>query len=111
LVINCDNCESRYINSCSLIQSKIRKIIFAMRLLDIGYEDIRKFYDIMELSKTIYQDVNTNIYCMSKTVASVSFSDAATEEKNLMAKVEPMGSMVFEDVESAILRHCRKSYR
>jgi hypothetical protein len=39
LVIDCDNCEPRYINSSPLIQHAYeinRRIVFAMRLLGIG---------------------------------------------------------------------------
>lgn len=43
LVIQCDKCEPRYINSCPLIQNAYeinRRIVFAMRLLGVGYDGI-----------------------------------------------------------------------
>jgi len=70
-----------------------------MRLLGIGYEEIRKFCSIRDLSKmftkTIYQD--KHLLCqiiVSKTVASILFSDAAIE-KNLMTKAENISNHPF----------------
>jgi len=110
LVINCGNCEPRYINSCPLIQNAYEingRIVFAMKLLSIDYKGIRKFCGIMDLSKMfnkkVYQAININIHCAAKTVASILFyiSDAAIEEKKLTAKAEnvsePAGLTVSGD--------------
>jgi len=108
LVINCNNCEPRYINSCPLIKNAYeinRRIVFAMRILGVDYDGIRKFCGIMDLpkmfSKKVYYDVICNVLCASKAVADSLFSEAAAEEKELTKNaenvVEPTGLTVSDD--------------
>ena len=91
LVINCNNCEPRYIISCLLIKNDYevnRRIIFAMRIVGVGYDGIRKFCGIMDLPKMfsikVYYIVISNMLCASEAVANSLFSKAAAEEKELM---------------------------
>jgi len=108
LVINCTNCEPRYINSCPLIKNVYeinRRIIFAMRILDVGYNGIQKFCGIMDLpkifSKKVYYDVVYNVLCASKAVADLLFSEAIAKEKELTKNAEnvaePRGLIVSGD--------------
>ncbi|TGZ48985.1 Uncharacterized protein DBV15_12879 [Temnothorax longispinosus] len=60
LVVNCVNCEPRYILSCPLINTAYevnRRITFAMRLLGIGYDGIKKFCGLMDLPKIFHKNV------------------------------------------------------
>ena len=44
LVINCENCAARFVNSCTLIRNGYeinRRIVFMMRNFGIGYEGIK----------------------------------------------------------------------
>ncbi|XP_036148684.1 uncharacterized protein LOC118647819 [Monomorium pharaonis] len=95
LVVNCDNCEPRYINSCPLIKNAYeinRRIVFVMRLLGIGYDGVKKFCGLMDISKmftkNVYYDILENIHIASKAVTSILFSEAACEEKLLTAQAE-----------------------
>ncbi|XP_071653036.1 uncharacterized protein [Temnothorax longispinosus] len=95
LVVNCVNCEPRYILSCPLINTAYevnRRITFAMRLLGIGYDGIKKFCGLMDLPKifhkNVYYEVMSNIHCASKAVATKLFSVAAAEEKQLTENAE-----------------------
>jgi len=92
LVINCTNCEPRYINSCPLIKNVYeinRRIVFAMRILGVGYNGIQKFCGIMDLpkifSKKVYYDVVSNAL---KSVADLLFSEAVVKEKELTKNAE-----------------------
>lgn len=108
LIITCEKCEPRYITSCPLINHAYeinRRIVFAMRLLGIGYNGLRKFCGIMDVSKVfnekVYNDIISSIHCMSKSVTSVLLSEAATEEKRLTALAqdtsEPTGLIISGD--------------
>lgn len=95
LVVTCNNCEPRYINSCPLINRSDyeinTRIVFAMRLLGVGYEGIKKFCGIMDLSKAfnkkVYDDIMTNVHCALKAVTGLIFSEAAAEEKWLTDRI------------------------
>ncbi|KYQ53904.1 hypothetical protein ALC60_07197 [Trachymyrmex zeteki] len=90
LVVNCDKCDPRYKNSCPLIKNAYevnRRIVFAMRLVGVGWEGIRKFCGIMDLPKVFdkrtYYDIVNSIHVASQAVVNSVFSAAAAEEKNL----------------------------
>ncbi|XP_018315739.1 uncharacterized protein [Mycetomoellerius zeteki] len=107
LVITCDKCEPRYINCCPLINHAYeinRRFVFAMRLLGVGYEGAKKFCGIMDLpnifSKKVYYEILTNIYCATKTMADIIFSEAVVEEKRLTTNAkgtEPAGLTISGD--------------
>ncbi|EFN71671.1 hypothetical protein EAG_00212, partial [Camponotus floridanus] len=93
--VKCSNCEPRYINSCPLINNAYeinRRIVFAMRIIGVGYEGIRKFCGIMDLpkifNKKVYYDIVDSVHTASQAVANLLFSAAAAEEKNLTESAE-----------------------
>lgn len=82
-------CNSKYINSCPLIDDKAYKIngkfIFVMRLLGVGKEDINLFCGLVDLShgfaNYLFYAVVENIYIAAKTIFDILKEKAVEEEK------------------------------
>lgn len=90
VVVNCQNCEKVYINSCPLIKNVYeinRRIIFAMRLLGIGLNGIIKFCAFMNLLRPIFQSfydkVMKSIAIATSAVRDISIKKAGIQEKEL----------------------------
>lgn len=89
LVVRCDECAPVYIDSCPKINDKAyeinRRLIFAMRLLGIGINGIRKFCAFMDLPHPVYQksykNIMDTIHGVCKSVRSFSTKTAAQLEK------------------------------
>jgi len=57
LVVKCEQCEPKYIDSCPLISNAYevnRRFIFSMRLLGIGLNGAEKFCGLMDLPRPIH---------------------------------------------------------
>lgn len=89
LVVNCEDCNPVFIDSCPKINNKAyeinRRIIFTMRLLGIGINGIQKFCAFMDLPRPVFQksyhDIMIHICNMAKSVCSFSMKKAVEEEK------------------------------
>lgn len=89
IVVSCDECAPVYISSCPKINNKAyeinRRMIFAMRLLGIGINGIKKFCAFMDLPSPVFQksydEIINTIREASETVCSFSMKNAAQEEK------------------------------
>lgn len=105
VVVNCQNCEKVYINSCPLIKNAYeinRRIIFAMRLLGIGLNSIIKFCAFMDLSRPIflsfYDKVMKFIAIATSAVRDISIKKAGIQEKELsIQKGQTEGVTVSSD--------------
>lgn len=90
VVVNCQNCEQVFINSCPLIKNAYeinRRIIFAMRFLGIGLNGIKKFCAFMDLPRPIFQSfydkIMKSIAIATSAVRDISIKKAAEQEKEL----------------------------
>lgn len=91
LVVSCDDCAPVYINSCEKINNKAyeinRRMIFAMRLLGIGMNGIKKFCAFLDLPTPVFQKsyniIIQTIKIASDKVCCFSMKNAATEEKKI----------------------------
>jgi len=104
LVVSCDECAPVYIDSCPKINNKAyeinQRMIFAMRLLGIGINGIRKFCAFMDLPHPVYQkSYKIIIDAIHESVQSIcSMKTAAKEEKKItMEKGENRGITVSGD--------------
>jgi len=64
LVVSCDKCEKKEIPNSPYVKNAYeinRRIIFAMRLLGIGLQGIRKFCAFMELPRPVFQSNQNRI--------------------------------------------------
>lgn len=91
IIVNCRNCSDYSINSCPLINDRAYEIntrmIFAMRLLGIGINGIKKFCAFMDLPKPVFQvtydKIISNIAIATERVRTLCLKSAAEEEKVL----------------------------
>jgi len=87
IVLICDKCILRYINS-SLLVSKAyeinRRFIFIMRILGVGLQSCKKFCGLMDLppflAQTSYDAIIKNRFVSVKTVTEKLFKKAVDEE-------------------------------
>jgi len=81
IVVTCEECEPMYINSCPKVDNKAyeknRRLIFAMRLLGIGINGIKKFCAFMCLPNLVFQSF------YDKIVLTISIATAAVREKSM----------------------------
>lgn len=87
IVLSCEKCNPRYVPSCSFIGHGYeinRRIIFAMRLLGIGFKGLTKFCALMDLpmflSKSTYRILLEQLYNACKSTAEYFMKKAAKEE-------------------------------
>ncbi|EFN70291.1 hypothetical protein EAG_00362, partial [Camponotus floridanus] len=91
IIVNCRNCNDHSINSCSLINDRAYEVntrmIFAMRLLGIGINGIKKFCAFMDLPKPVFQvtydKIISNIAIATERVRTLCLKSAAEKEKVL----------------------------
>ena len=94
IIISCRNCGDNSVNSCPLINDRAyevnTRIIFAMRLLGIGINGIKKFCAFMDLPKPVFQvtydKIVSNISIATETVRTLCLKNAAEKEKELSIK-------------------------
>lgn len=95
IVVTCDDCAPVYIDSCFKIENKAyeinRRIIYAMRLLGIGINGIKKFCAFMNLPQPVFQKSYTaiinHIHEAAELVCFSSMKKAAQEEKKNRSKL------------------------
>lgn len=92
IALKCQCNNIKYIPSCPLIESSYeinRRIVFAMRLLGIGFYGLQLFCGIMDLGKGMairtYYACLENLHLASKTVYDLSLQQAVAEEKEKTA--------------------------
>lgn len=91
IVVACDKCSPHYISASPLIDSHAydinRRIVFAMRLLGIGINGIKKFCAFMCLQEPVFQSfydkINANIAIATAAVRDRSMRKAALREIEL----------------------------
>lgn len=91
IIVSCANCGESSINSCPLINERAYeincRIIFAMRVIGIGINGIKKFCAMMDLAKpvfkTTYYIIISNIATATSSVRALSMKKAAVKEKEL----------------------------
>jgi len=91
ITVSCANCGCSFINNCPLINDRAYeincRIIFAMRVLGIGINGIKKFCAMMDLAKpvfkTTYYQIISNIATATASVRALSMKKAAIKEKEL----------------------------
>ncbi|KYN15053.1 hypothetical protein ALC57_12742 [Trachymyrmex cornetzi] len=94
IIVACKNCGDNPINSCPLINDRAyeihTRIVYAMRLLDIGINGIKKFCAFMDLPKPIFQvtydKIVSNIAIATARVRTLCMKKAAEEEKLMSIK-------------------------
>ncbi|KYM97005.1 hypothetical protein ALC62_12318 [Cyphomyrmex costatus] len=91
IIVKCNNCSDHSINSCPLINDRAYEVntrmIFAIRLLGIGINGIKKFCAFMDLPKPVFQvtydKIVSNISIATECVRTLCLKSAAEEEKLL----------------------------
>jgi len=90
IVVNCENCEKKTINSCPIIKNAYeinRRIIFAMRLLGIGLNGVIKFCAFMDLPrpifKSFYDAIIKSVAVATSAVRDISIRKTGIQEKEL----------------------------
>lgn len=106
LVVTCDDCAPRYIDSCPKINGKAyeinRRLTLAMRLMGIGINGVKKFCAFMDLPHPVYQKafkkIMDTLHEVSETVCFSSMKSAAQAEKEkTIAEGETRGITVSGD--------------
>ncbi|XP_070515610.1 uncharacterized protein [Cardiocondyla obscurior] len=88
IVMTCNTCGEFYINNCPIINIHTYELnirmIFAMRILGIGLNGIKKFCAFMNLPKPVFQAtydlIIKNILTATSAVRDISMKKAAQEE-------------------------------
>lgn len=94
IIVKCNNCSDHSINSCPLINDRAYEVntlmIFAMRLLGIGINGIKKFCAFMNLPKPVFQvtydKIVSNISIATECVRTLCLKSATEKEKLLSIK-------------------------
>ncbi|KYN13319.1 hypothetical protein ALC57_14500 [Trachymyrmex cornetzi] len=86
IVVTCKTCGDISIDSSAIINGNAydinQRLIFAMRLIGIGFNGIQKFCAFMCFPKPVFKKVYTNIvHNISIAADAVSLKNAADEEK------------------------------
>ena len=117
LVINCNNCEPRYINSCPLMKDSYeinKRVVFAMRILGVSYDGMHS--EVLwhnrppeNVQQKVYYNVISCVICTSKVVANSLSSEAAAEEKELTKNAENVAEptkRVFSGTKTVEIASC-----
>ena len=89
IILTCKNCGDHSISTCPLINNRgyeiNTRIVFAMRLLGIGINGIKKFCSFMCLPKPVFQvtydKIVANIAIATESVRTLCLKEAAEKEK------------------------------
>lgn len=89
IVVKCDKCEPRVITAIPVINKYAyeinRRIVFAMRLIGVGFNGILKFCALMDLPRPIfhsfYDTIVRNISIATAVVREKSMKQAVAQEK------------------------------
>jgi len=89
IILTCKNCSDHSINTCPLINNRgyeiNTRIVFAMRLLGIDINGIKKFCAFMCLPKPVFQvtydKIVANIAIATDSVRTLCLKEAAEKEK------------------------------